>query len=119
MKITLVVAAFAACLAATTGLWPGVRPGVQAQERPGRQRLEYQVVASQVDHFPQRKSVQVEGKAKVTSTGPKESAEAMTRQFNALAAEGWEHVGPVITAETHPEGPRSSVVHSLFRRAKP
>jgi hypothetical protein len=75
-------------------------------------------VVSPVDHFPLTKSVQVDGKAKGTSLGPKESTEAMTQQFNALAAEGWDYVGPVLSVETRPVGPRTSVVLSLFRRAK-
>ena len=84
---------------------------------PG-QRVEYKVVFSAIDHVPVREQRVVDGKAKEVEHGPAASAEAMTRQFNALAAEGWEYVGPVAPTGKQPAAGERGGVLSLFKRAK-
>jgi hypothetical protein len=73
------------------------------------QRLEYKVVFAKVDGVGSWQRGQ-NGKMEEVA-GPAKSAEAMTKQFNDLAAEGWEYVGP--TTSTSREG-----VLILFKRLK-
>src|SRR4051794_31955574 len=73
----------------------GTQPDARAEDQPARQRVEYKVVFSPVSHLKLLESRLVDGKEVIIEHGPKASAEAMTKQFNALAAEGWEYVGPV------------------------
>jgi hypothetical protein len=65
-----------------------------------------------------RETRTVAGKPKEIEHGPAASAEAMTRQFNALAEEGWEYVGPVGTTGGKSVGALGNGELSLFKRAK-
>jgi hypothetical protein len=91
-----------------------------AQDKKDKQavpRVEYKVVYSPVSHITVLEQRQVDGKKQLVEHGPKASAEAMTKQFNALAEEGWEYVGPLGT--TGKQGADSgSGVLSLFKRSK-
>jgi hypothetical protein len=97
------------------------QPGAQAQEKPGGARVEYKVVYSTFETVAVQESRVVNGQPKVIEHGPAASAEEMTRQFNALAADGWEYAGAVATTGQ----PRSGFaggqggVLTLFKRAKP
>jgi hypothetical protein len=66
------------------------QPEVQAQERVKAQAFEYKVVLVP-DHRTSGGS----------NTGNADAMK-MTTQFNALAADGWEYVGPVVETSARP-----------------
>jgi hypothetical protein len=70
---------------------------VQAQGPPGKGRIEYKVVFSPIGYAEMIQKV--DGQEKKVVLGTKDPAEDMTKQFNALAAEGWEYVGPIASKE--------------------
>ena len=109
MKLKLAVAA--AVLAAVVA---GAAPSPQAREK----RLEYKVVLAKVDNVEVRQSVQENGKLKEIVRGPVQSAEAMTKQFNDLVAQGWECVGPVTATDKSNNIHKTSSVFVLFKRDK-
>src|ERR1019366_1214001 len=120
MRCKLVTAVMAGLLIVAIMSVRWVPQDARAQDKPGGQRIEYKVVFCPVDSVQIRESVQVEGKIKEVSHGPKESAEAMTKQFNALAVAGWEYVGPVASTERQARVPEplggSLGVLVLFKR---
>jgi hypothetical protein len=68
------------------------------------------------------KQPQWEYKVILASAEAKDAAKVMTEQYNALAAEGWEYVGPVVDS-THARalnGPYSGIggAFILFKRPK-
>ena len=116
---------FKVAAAVATGLFFGTvvsqlcyESGVRADDRPGRQRVEYKVVFSSVEHVAVREARTIDGKPREIDHGPKASAEAMTKQFNALAAEGWEYVGSVTSTGKQAPGDGASGVLTIFKRAK-
>ncbi len=78
------------------------QPEARAQEKERRAGWEYQVVFSRARDAADTK--------------------AMTEQYNALAKDGWEYVGPVV-GRTQVEGPAGAAgiagAYVLFRRPKP
>jgi hypothetical protein len=69
-----------------------------------------------------RPKQQWEYKVIFSSTEAQDPARAMTEQYNLLAAEGWEYVGPVVE-KTHARSPNGnyagvSGAYVLFRRPK-
>ena len=100
-------------------------PDDQALAKPVLQRHEYKVVFCPVDlDGPGIAKQEADGKVKELRHGPKQSAESMTNQFNALAAEGWEYIGPVISTMSPTErlpvldaNPNHGVL-VIFRRTK-
>ena len=56
------------------------------------------------------------GKAKEIRKGPRESGDAMPKEFNALAVDGWEYVGPVTSVDR--ASATTIAVLVLFKRAK-
>lgn len=78
------------------------QPEARGQAKEKKQAWEYQVVYS--------------------STEGKDAAAAMTKRYNALAAEGWEYVGPVVdyTQARSPQGAYSGLAGTfvVFKRAK-
>ena len=123
-KITAAVAAILLVGIVASQAWK--QPSALAQDPPARQRIEYKVVFSPVEHVEVKETRKIEGKLKEIDHGPKASAEAMTKQFNALAAEGWDYVGAVTptgktpTGKLEPPGPGDgeSGVLTVFKRAK-
>ena len=115
----IVVAAVVALLLVAVAFRPYHPPGVRADDKPARRRVEYQVVFSAIDHVPERESQVVDGKAREVEHGPAASAEAMTKQFDALAAEGWEYVGPVAPTGRQPPATDLGGALNLFKRARP
>jgi hypothetical protein len=71
--------------------WPHCR----ATGKPRKQQLDYKVAFSHFERFTVRDSRTIDGQLKEIDHGPKASSEAMTRQFEAVAAEGWQYAGPV------------------------
>jgi hypothetical protein len=120
MRTKIAVAVVAGLVLGMAGTQLRTLSTAEAQEGPKR-AFEYKVVFSHVATIPLQQSVaDADGKIRVVTHGPEKSAETMTKQFNALAAEGWDYVGPV-THTTPPArdavSPNSGVV-SLFKRAK-
>jgi hypothetical protein len=73
---------------------------------------------------PERKQPKQQWEYKVlfSSAEVKDPARAMTEQYNLLAAEGWEYVGPVVE-RTHSGGPTGGYTgiggaYVLFKRSK-
>jgi hypothetical protein len=118
MRIPVAAAAVAGLLAGAVAFQARQGPGARAEDPPGRQRVEYKVVFSPVEHDTVRERRTVDGKAKQIEHGPKASAEAMTKQFNALAADGWEYVGPLTSTGRQAPGSEASGVLTVFKRAK-
>lgn len=96
----------------------GMQAGGRAQDKPAGQRFEYKVVFSPVAHVEVREARRIDGEIKEVVLGPKASAEAMTKQFNALAAEGWEYIGPVAPTGRQGSGDLAGGVLTVFKRAK-
>ena len=117
MRIS-VVAAPVGLLLGALAFQPWHRPDARADDEPARQRVEYRVAFSAIDYVSVREQRLVDGKAQEVERGPGASAEAMTRQFNALAAEGWEYVGPVGPTGPQPAATQRGAVLSLFKRPK-
>jgi hypothetical protein len=118
MRFTVAAAVAAGFLFGILALQLWHQDGVRADEKSGQQRFEYKVVFSPVEHVAIREVRTVGGQRQEIAHGPKESADAMTKQFNALAAEGWDYVGPVTSAGRPMAGDGTSGVLTVFRRAK-
>ncbi len=73
------------------------------------------------------KNAQWEFKVVFSTSGPfdndtRGAENAMTNQYNTLAAEGWEYVGPVVDKNTRAQGPPHNTLTDgafvLFKRQK-
>src|SRR4051794_23230449 len=92
---------------------PGFQPAARAQGKPEKSRLEYKVMVCPVDLLSMRIAKKDEsGEIREIGSGPAESAAAMTRQFNELAADGWEYVGPITVTQGLP--PTSGAASAAF-----
>src|SRR5262245_14308503 len=85
-----------------SAVMPWGQPASLAQEKDRKQRWEYRVVFSY--------------------TEGKEKAKKMTEDYNALAAEGWEYVGPVVDS-THNRALNANYsgiggAYVIFKRSK-
>jgi hypothetical protein len=105
-----------------SGVALGSPDGGRAGGRSVAGQLEYKVVFSPVAHAEVGVIDLANGAFKETMYGPVESAAAMTEQFNALAADGWEYVAPIVATER--QGAVGDVsgghgVLSLFKRPMP
>lgn len=101
---TALIAVFALIAGFVTATIMFRPPGTQAQQPAKRQQWEYKVV--------------------FTSAQDSDGAQDLTNQYNALAAEGWEFVGPIVD-KTERNGSGSNVHYvgirgafTLFRRQK-
>jgi hypothetical protein len=72
------------------------QPEAQGQEKPKKQQWEYKVVACSL----------YGDKGLLPD---KDATQALTEQYNSLAADGWEYVGPVVE-KTFPAGPQAARV---------
>ena len=118
MRVNVMAAVIVKILVGIT-LFQGSRPAaVRAQDKGGRQLLEYRIVFSPIAHLRVKESRKVDGKLVEIEHGPRASAEAMTKQFNELAAQGWEYVGPIAASGKQDTGDGSTGVLSLFKRTK-
>jgi hypothetical protein len=96
-RMVLGVVAFVLCVAAGPALFR--QPPALGQAEQPKARWEYRVVLSNTDHQLKQ-------------------AEAMSKEFSALGAEGWEYAGPV--SESTQNGPYllRQGVFVLFKRPK-
>lgn len=92
------------------------QPVVQAQGP--KAPPEYKIVWSPISHISIRTTRTVEGTDVDSEHSPRVSAEAMTKQFNALAAEGWEYVGPIAPTGKQTTSSDADGLLSLFRKAR-
>jgi hypothetical protein len=102
MNGKMITAAFVGLVLGYAGALHWGQPASLAREKGGKQRWEYRVVFSTTEGAGNEKK--------------------MTEQYNALAAEGWEYVGPVVDS-THAKSPNGNYAgiggaYVVFKRAK-
>jgi hypothetical protein len=84
-------------------LWGGQY--LYGQEKGGIAKVEYKVVFSPTGRTSKQRLTAKDGVVWHELVGPSDPAAEMTKQFNALAADGWQYVGPVASPAPGQHGP--------------